>query len=50
MVPQTVEMTQDEITEMERQQAVISDHEPTAEERMEILEGAVLELSEILYA
>ena len=35
MVAQTVEMTQDEIAELTRQQAELTEQEPTPEERME---------------
>ena len=35
MVAQTVEMTQDEIAELTRQQAELPEQEPTLEERME---------------
>lgn len=35
MVAQTVEMTQDEIAELTRQQAELPEPEPTPEERME---------------
>ena len=35
MVSQTVEMTQEEIAELTRQQAELPEQEPTPEERME---------------
>lgn len=57
MVAQTVEMTQDEIAELTRQQAELPEPEPSHEERLAELEAqnqmllqCLMEMSQIVYA
>lgn len=49
MQAQTVDMTPEEIAEMERQQAEAPEPEPTPEERLAIMEDAFAELCEVIF-